>query len=55
MTLKLLVLVPFAAAFGVTMLWFSAAERQLTHPQQQAAGVAAIVGWILTFAFASIM
>jgi hypothetical protein len=50
---KVVVLILFLAAFYVTFLWHSAAERGLTHPQRSAAGLAAILGWLLTFALAS--
>ena len=51
--LKVVVLILFLAAFYVSILWHSGAERGLTPAQQSATGFAAILGWILTFALAS--
>ena len=43
-SLKLLLLIPFASAFGITLLWLSAAERQLTHPKGRRAVASACAG-----------
>lgn len=50
---KIFVLIVLLPAFYVTVLWHGGAERGLTHSQRKAAGVAAIIGWLLTFALAS--
>jgi hypothetical protein len=51
---KIVVLITFFLAFYVTVVWHGAAERGLSIPQRTVAGVAAIIGWVLTFALASI-
>ena len=52
--MKWIVLVLFAATFCSSLLWFNAAERRLTGPQQTAVGFVAIEGWIITFALAAV-
>jgi hypothetical protein len=52
--LKFVVLITFLLAFFATVVWHDAAERAFSVPQRRAVGVAAIIGWVLTFALASI-
>jgi hypothetical protein len=52
--LKIVVLITFFLAFYVTVVWHGAAERAFSVPQRRAVGIAAIIGWVLTFALASI-
>jgi hypothetical protein len=52
--LKIVVLITFLSAFYGTVVWHGAAERGLSVPQRRAIGIAAILGWMLTFALASV-
>jgi hypothetical protein len=52
--LKLVVLITFLLAFYATVVWHDAAERAFSGSQRRAVGVVAIIGWVLTFALASV-
>jgi hypothetical protein len=45
--MKLLILVPFAAAIVSSVIWYEAPERHLTRAQKTAFGVTALVAWLL--------
>jgi hypothetical protein len=53
--MKVLVLVPFAAAIISSIVWYEAAERNLTRAQKATFGVTALVAWILVFVVGSIV
>jgi hypothetical protein len=53
--MKLLILVPFAAAIVSSIIWYEAAERNLTGAQKAAFGVTAVVAWILVLVAGNIV
>jgi len=53
--MKLLILAPFAAAVVSSIVWYEAAERNLTSTQKAAFGVAALVAWILVLVAGNII
>jgi hypothetical protein len=53
--MKLLILVPFAAAIISSIVWCEAAERNLTRAQKATFGVTALVAWILVFVVGNIV
>jgi hypothetical protein len=53
--MKVLILVPFAAAIISSIVWYEAAERNLTGAQKATFGVTALVAWILVFVVGSIV
>jgi hypothetical protein len=52
--MKVLILVPFAAAVVSSIILYEAAERKLTPAQKAAFGVTALVGWILVVVLGNI-
>ena len=53
--MKVLILVPFAAAIISSIVWCEAAERNLTRAQKATFGVTALVAWILVFVVGNIV
>jgi hypothetical protein len=52
--MKVLFLVLFAAAIVSSVVWYEAAERNLTRAQKAAFGVTALVAWFLVLVVGSI-
>jgi hypothetical protein len=53
--MKVLILAPFAAAVVSSIIWYEAAERNLTRTQTAAFGLTAAVAWILVLVVGSIV
>jgi len=53
--MKVLILAPFAAAIISSIIWYEAAERDLTRAQKVAFGVTALAGWILVLIVGSMV
>ena len=53
--MKVLTLVLFVAAIISSVVWYEAAERNLTRAQKAAFGVTALVAWILVLVVGSIV
>jgi hypothetical protein len=51
--MKVLVLAPFAAAIICSIIWYEAAERNLTRMQKTAFGATALAAWILVLVVGS--
>jgi hypothetical protein len=53
--MKVLILVLFVAAIISSVVWYEAAERNLTRAQKAAFGVTALVAWLLVLVVGSIV
>jgi uncharacterized membrane protein len=53
--MKVLILLLFVAAIISSVVWYEAAERNLTRAQKAAFGVTAVVAWILVLVVGSIV
>ena len=53
--MKVLILAPFAAAIISSIIWYEAAERDLTRTQKVAFGGTALAGWILVLIVGSMV
>jgi hypothetical protein len=53
--MKLLILALFAAAVVSSIVWYEAAERNLSGAQKAAYGVTALVSWILVLVVGNIV
>jgi hypothetical protein len=53
--MKVLILAPFAAAVVSSIIWYEAAERNLTRTQTVAFAVTALVAWIIVLVVGNIV
>jgi hypothetical protein len=53
--MKVLILAPFAAAIISSIIWYEAAERNLTRTQKAVFGVTALVAWALVLVIGNIV
>jgi hypothetical protein len=53
--MKLVILALFAAAIVSSVIWYEAAERNLSSAQKAAFGVTALVAWILVLVVGNIV
>jgi hypothetical protein len=53
--MKFVILACFAAAIVSSVIWYEAAERNLSNAQKAAFGVTALVAWILVLVVGNIV